>query len=631
MSPTNNSDAPGALLSLQYSRKHPTTSFWTRTRKTTFRYLGIGAGLTIGLLCSSSSAFAAWEVRYHCSGSDTHNGPPQNAPGFPERDSPHAWTSLVTGDVMLEFPDPNIDEWGVDSTARSSTGTIQVDFAWVPQGPNDPPPQSLSVKVFSSAKAKSSLREVRNQVGNPALETSNGLGNASQTLENGPSEFSQRSKGARLFTFKVPADGIVHLPPHTLSVSTTPPEGAEEDGVPLYPGANLEYKVLEDNRSVFISSSDIELSYHRTMDGNQPTSKYRNGIAPVPFVVPMLNEKGAGLLNERNADGSMNVDSVAIWDSAEQKWMAQGNYIANILNFSNPSVKWNWNGGAPTQDAQVRLDGGYSPLTITYPASPGSWETYHNRLYLGGTAGNVGIISSTLNLMVVDSDGTIGNNTYTITWHKPYEKISSLPNGRQMKHCYWICPTPISDGGGTSFVDVPESHFEFGAAIDDVLVVTKYVGLPTEGISALNDLFKALIDLSNMVGETEPEIKQVDISQVNSPYAFRSAIRERPENISNMTVQQRNNWLSMMNPPSQDNMEQFLVNYDCFAARVRYHHKKNVLADKYDIHGFESPNHVLSCDVTEKYDWENYYVPTSTTPTAPPTSDTEVPTSYNVN
>lgn len=431
----------------------------------------------------------------------------------------------------------------------------------------------------------------------------------SATDANGASVGRFADAGRASTTWTAPAaQGTVTL---QCAIDDQGANGADDPAVPPRSVA-VEVRAV---RSVVISSPTIEDSYRRTMDGTSPVNKYRNNQLPIPFSAPMIGEVGAGLLNERGGNGSMTVDSVAFWASVEQEWRGKAKLKANTPNFTQPQhYYWSVDGGTP-------FPGSFLSTPNTSPRE--GIAEIDEIIGLGGTAYALGVQQSNFTVEVTDSDAAVGQNTYTVNWHLPYEKLRDLPDGPRRKHLYWVSNNQLPDGGGVSATIDPQS-FNYGAAIDDVLLVTSAVGLPTEQAADLFAAFKAVTNILQW-GETTTQVSITDTTVLHNPYAFRATVRERPENIAGLDIPTRNDWLALMDGTPSDDLERFMSRYDCFAGRVRYHHQKRVLADKYDVHGFHSPNHTLVHDVKEYYAWETYYTLHETTPTPPTLGDSEIP------
>ncbi len=192
-----------------------------------------------------------------------------------------------------------------------------------------------------------------------------------------------------------------------------------------------------------------------------------------------------------------------------------------------------------------------------------------------------------------------------------------------MKDLYWVSSQDMNANTELQTVTAPARSFDALAMIDDVLVLAGAVGAPTEPISQIVSIYKALTNISKWTDEA-PEIEVTQTGHPNTGDAFSAAVRHWPENIEGMTVEARDALTQSQNYYS-------FSDYDVYVGRVRYHHKKSLLADKYDIHGFHSSNHVLSHDVTERIEFQNYYRRRGSSPTTPPAEgDAEVPPSYNL-
>ena len=240
--------------------------------------------------------------------------------------------------------------------------------------------------------------------------------------------------GKKLFTLEgggKPSDGSPKTWRFTLSPSANAQGSAKDPNTNFGVDASIQIGTpVEDNRSVSISSSNIETSYARTLDASQPLEKYRDQVRPEPLHAPMTAERPAGLVNERGSDGSMVADSVAQWDEPSEQWMGQGIYQANVPGFTNPQLSWSLSGGSPSGLARDELASSKSTIDLT----PFSGIYYDlNGIMLGGDESGSGMMSeTTLSLTAVDSDEATGENTYTVNWHLPCEWKANpnVPNGK---------------------------------------------------------------------------------------------------------------------------------------------------------------------------------------------------------
>ena len=153
--------------------------------------------------------------------------------------------------------------------------------------------------------------------------------------------------------------------------------------------------VKQDNRIVWISSPEIDDSYHKgTYDSNLGTDRY---------------------LNKRNLDGSISTDTAAAYD---QGWYGGfpfygGNhYTANVPNFSNPVYNWNI-----TATDNTGKD-------FTVPA--GTTQTIQKIINLGPVTTGFPKHSTFIVSVQDGLDSAIATNTYGVTWHLPAENWHDL-------------------------------------------------------------------------------------------------------------------------------------------------------------------------------------------------------------
>ena len=417
----------------------------------------------------------------------------------------------------------------------------------------------------------------------------------------------------RLFSVRTKGQATVKGPELSFDVTATAPDGRVYDyyghtlGVKGYAKAYAGFSYQADPRSVAISSS-IDPSYRRTMDTGQPLSKYRDQTPPQPFQAPMIAEVAAGLLNEPDSYGAMMGDTVVTRRNGQ--WQGIGGFVANKSgNWKNPTYAWSV--------------GGESTMAFGY-STPENQPNSSLSLGLNLGFSTDGFPkSSVITVDVTDSDEAVGKNTYAITWHLPYEKTQDLPDGRQRKEVLWISDNPITPlGGGISATKIPPKPFDSLAAIDDVKVVAGAFGVPTGPLTELQEVFKAITNISEW-GDSGMEINVTENQIMHTSDAFEGALSQNPDNIQGMTVATRDSLMAAKDYSSWKK-------YNCYGGYVRLHHEKNWLADHYDAHGFDSSNHLLHHDVIEQYRFENFYQKQITTPVSPTLGDREVPPSYNL-
>jgi hypothetical protein len=487
---------------------------------------------------------------------------------------------------------------------------VRAVFVWQPSGPNDNPPIEgiLCVKLSTMTYVPASIA-----YGNPAgtlsnLVVNNGFGDTPANNSYG-TLYSYTAQGAHLVQTRTDGQTTVKTPFITMH-GEAPITGTTDGGGQASAGAYHIYQAERDSRRVWISS-DIEDSYRRTEDTTQPTGKYRFNHPP-PGTCSLVAVTGAGLLNERNPDGSITVDSVALWDSGADQWMAQGIFTGNQVGFTDPDFDWTFPEGlvGTPNDAVVSGDESINinPYTGMYFDS--------NGLMLGGLRNGSGMSSSnTIYLKVTDlADNTTARNSYTVNWHLPYEKLGDLDDGPAKENRFHALGQ-IPNGQGISAVVVPAHPIDYAAAIDGVLVIASAAGLPTDEAEQLLGIFQAVMNLSEF-GETAEEVHITDNQLFAGNDAWSETVANSPDHIAGMNQTFRNQILS-------DHAYDEWHAYDCYAFRVRRHHTENTLADKYDKHGFHSPDHTLSFDKTDHIGFEYYYVLHNAT--APDTGDFTTP------
>ena len=363
---------------------------------------------------------------------------------------------------------------------------------------------------------------------------------------------------------------------------------------------------VEDDRSVTVSSSMIEASYYNS--AALPPSDTPEGPETAGGPVP-----GVKTLHVPNADGSKDTDSVVRWRTGAWQVLGVG-FIANTPgSWNNPTFAWSVTGdGTPGFGYAIPEQQPYSSLVLGLNM---------------GNAPQGFPKSSNVQVTVRDSgnDSATGTNTFNVKWHLPYEKTFDLPKGASYRDVYWVSDSYITQGAIVA--EVPAQNFDYGAAIDNVLVLAGVVGVPgvAETTEAV-EVFKALSTLSQL-GETQAtyEVQATDVH--DSHEEFGNTVRQHPDNIEGMTVAKRD----QLQPLSSDDLRYEHDNYNTYVGRVRNHHKESFLADKYDEHGYVDSNHVFSHDVTEgQPEFENLYRLKNSTSPRPPIGDRIIPPSYNL-
>jgi len=282
----------------------------------------------------------------------------------------------------------------------TSSGKLCTKFRWVRDivngqpDPNDNPPASMNIKAFAGISTYG------------FNDTGNGLvSSISINDDEGVVDINGNYIGGQLYktilsTIATNGEEEVSTPWVNYDGSYYSPF----DGLGAYLGGEVDvsYSAVPDTRSLTISSSTIEPSYYKHYES--------------PYWVPEPHV--------RQDDGSMTVDSVMKWFAPDESgtagaWWGGGIFTADAANFTSPTYEWSVEGGVPSSLAAAAINAGTSSVTLPNDAYTG--PTIRG-IELGGTAkGNGFIDQSVFKVKVTDSDGAVGENTYTVNWHTPYE------------------------------------------------------------------------------------------------------------------------------------------------------------------------------------------------------------------
>ena len=225
--------------------------------------------------------------------------------------------------------------------------------------------------------------------------------------------------------------------------------------------ANIELKAALTNYYVDISS-DIQPSW-RKHEGALPPDYTLNTDA---FRLnPGLTPQIWRLKNKRNADGSITVDSVALWldpyadghqpplahSIQTANWFGgTGNTTANYAGFNNPNFHWSLSGGSlcegyggPGLDVDIAKDSqtirlpkrmagfaeGYDILRWPVGINLGGFGSDPS---VAGAPNSLGVNISTISVTTTDSNLSL-TNTYQVNWHKPID--NPVTAGAQVNSC----------------------------------------------------------------------------------------------------------------------------------------------------------------------------------------------------
>lgn len=163
--------------------------------------------------------------------------------------------------------------------------------------------------------------------------------------------------------------------------------------------------------------------------------------------------------SERNSDGSIAVHSAAQWFgpnasntiSGVNAWFGRGTYNSNASGFTSPLYTWGLQGGSVegSKAGQIGTASRVLPSIGLNPGPEGSTGYQNmNGLKLGGgytstsstgtryikltpnLAATGATAQTTIKVKVQDSDGTIADTPYNVTWHLPaenWQKLSEVP------------------------------------------------------------------------------------------------------------------------------------------------------------------------------------------------------------
>ncbi len=323
-----------------------------------------------------------------------------------------------------------------------------------------------------------------------------------------------------------------------------------------------------DDRAVTISSP-IEISYYKGNSNSGTTDQWGH---------------------QRNADGSITVDSVVVWQdfsaNSVKGWQVNNLPLtANDSGFlsSSPNYSWTLQGLALPQ------------AWLTYPtANPVDFsliEPDQTKFPLTGTV----VVN------VTDSDGAVVTNTYRMTWHLPYEKAVLL--GTVMGSD--VYETRISDIDQSLSQNVPLSHdkiVNLEGLVDGISVVASVLG--QDEIAGLFELLSGISKITNWTYEFQEE-PAATLGGMNWQGTWNQATHD-----DTMWKSQTlpSNYIQHI-PPKYFNDPNGYYSCTMDVDRVEYTTSTNWDADKYYQHGYVSPNHPLFTKViTSNHDEPVFHV-----------------------
>ena len=250
-------------------------------------------------------------------------------------------------------------------------------------------------------------------------------------------------------------------------------------GTFAWSSAQLGGAALHDNRAVTISSP-IETSYYKSEDGD----------TGFPIQLP----------HQRNADGSIAVDSVLTWHDAVDKTGANTGFpkgwqvddmplTANPTGFFSSSPTYSWS---------------LSNLSL-----PEAWLTTPSLDVAGFNLLETDITTlprhATIHVNVTDSDNAVATNIYNITWHLPYEVINRTPFDIECgKYNLGDARVgPVEDGHTLLVQETKPTEIDWATTIDGATAIA--AGTGQEEIAGALEILGDLAKVTNFKTEVGPE------------------------------------------------------------------------------------------------------------------------------
>ena len=490
-------------------------------------------------------------------------------------------------------------------------GQIQVTWKWVPkQGYSDagpvPPKLNFVVRANATATANSlvlydnptsmATRDLSKESG----EASVGLGDGNSMKDPTTSYRSQWvAKGAKFYSMDTNGSSEISVDPITLHAKGSVVGGRSVALPPIQTmgGPQTPYKDDRGEVSANVSVS-AELNDH-WVSISSPTiepSFYKGAIPAIP------------MLHNADGNGAKNADSVV--HLSDGLWQTGAvHFNANLAGkWINPSFDWSSSG-----DNGPAI--GFNLVDFSQNHSSSVTTGFNFGSDCSGFPQ-----SSSINVIATDTDGSVADNSFNVKWHLQYEKQTDLPKGALYRDVYWMASEPIRPGIGIAAGIIPARTFDINASINGIFDLGGTFGVPRA--SELGAIFKFVTGISEWTS-TEEEINVASYNISNDYPRFRDAVQTTPENFPGMPLD-TTPWTTY----TDTQISNKLATYDCFVGRVRIHHEESHLADKYNEHGYSSPNNLFRHDVTDRKEFQTFYQPRATAPIPPSLGDAVVPTSY---
>lgn len=358
-------------------------------------------------------------------------------------------------------------------------------------------------------------------------------GNNSGTNNGGPSTITVSSingmTGAVSLSISNNPNGIsTQFNPNATANITTPNGSDTTHNVSVFVGKSVPVGnyALHVN-GVWAPSSSLSVGYYTPLT---VTVQKPSLFLVSPKIEPSVSNSGP---NNRSVDGSIIVDSVAVWNSSDKTWngaVVQSGPMfviahptdyadaAHAWTYSNPQYIWDGTGGTPSATTQsyfktAPTTGTNLPYSVVVGGEPAKGFPVTTTI--------TGTVSENVPLEIVGA-----TNTYTVRWHLPHEPTSGRladQVGRTKIGDPLKGPIPPGIGAPVSY-DVSADDFDIPSYIEPAVGVAK----ATAAIAGQEEIagFLELVGAATKLADTHYSKAATTGSAISDPAQWNLACDE---------------------------------------------------------------------------------------------------------
>lgn len=357
-----------------------------------------------------------------------------------------------------------------------------------------------------------------------------------------------------------------------------------------YSAASANGAATPDNREVGISSYIDTSWYKGAYDIPHGTDRYQHIHQPSGNSV----DSSIGIINDLQTGAHI---------------VASGGYQANASSFANPTYNWSVSGDGA---AQAIPPATFGP-SLNYP---NGLTTIPISIDFGSTWDPTTTKSSQISVSVKDSDGTIGNDTYSVTWHGPLSNSKTVGQRNNVPQLYGSLQTILKNASQSSTITLPNTG-EIGSPDSQTAGLVVTVGGVAAGGLLLIPEVSLPVEISTLVFQavaagagyqlalTGPGSNQtVDVNGLADYAEYKADVDHQVEENGDSNNTEYIRFLptykaSDAQAALESNAENWNLDpyFNGSTAQWQggiYYNEKDTQGDTYDVHGYEGPSSVTT-------------------------------------